>query len=783
MRALDHKLRRTVWRSKGPVTAVAVVVACGVAMFIMALTTLEALQTSRDLFYGQAGFADVFAPLKRAPERLIRSVATIPGVQVAESRVVVEATLDIPGLLEPATGRLLSLPDADAQLNTIVLRDGRLPRPGRADEALATEAFASAHRFTPGDRIHATINGHKRALTIVGVALSPEFVYSVAPGMLMPDDRRFGVLWMDRTALAAALDLQHAFNDVLVRLGPEADAAEVIRLLDRLLERHGGFGAYARKDQISHALLTGELDQLRALSKMIPPIFLGIAAFLLNVLVSRLVRTEREQVGLLKALGYGDADVFRHYLAFGSVIVAIGIVLGIASGMVLAGLMSGLYAQFYHFPEMVVRPVPWVFAAAAGIAALSGLAGAWLPARTAARLPPAEAMRPEAPASYHEVLPLIANRLSLPTRMALRNVLRFPVRSGMTVLGIALALADIVASAFAFDAVDRMIDVGFFMSQRFEVMLTYNEPQPRRIAFETVRLPGVLAAEPFRTVGVTLRHGARSERTQLTGLLDDGDLRQIVDPALRTVTLPPHGLLLSPKLAELLDAQAGDVLDVEVLEGRRRRLQLPVAGTAEEYIGTPAYLEMNELARVIGEPDTVSGAYLLIDPADSGRLYARLKNSPTVATVTVKSATVQSFRRTMAQSMDIMMTFYIGFGLIIALGVLYNSARIALAERSRDLALLRSIGFTRLEVTTILFGELAMLTLAALPLGCLLGYGWAWSIVAAFQNDMFIIPLVIERATYGIGVATVLVGLGLAGLVVYGRIGRIDLVAGLKARE
>lgn len=783
MRALDIKLKRTVWRNKGPVAAVAVVVACGVAMFIMALTTLEALQTSRDLFYERTGFADVFASLKRAPDRLIGVVAALPGVQTAESRVVVEATLDIPGLAEPATGRLLSLPDQRAQLNRVVLRDGRLPQPGRADEVVATEAFANANKFGPGDAIRATINGHKRTLRIVGVVLSPEFVYSVAPGMLMPDDRRFGVLWMEREALAAAMDLRHAFNDVMIRLSPDADSAEVLRRIDRLLERNGGFGAYARKDQISHALLAGELDQLRALSQMIPPIFLGIAAFLLNVLMSRLIRMEREQIGLLKALGYGDRAIGRHYMGFALVIVAIGIVLGIAGGMTLASLMAGLYAQFYHFPSLELRPVPWVIAAAAGIAAVAGLVGAWLPARAAARLPPAEAMRPEPPASFHEVAPLIADRLSLPTRMALRNVLRFPIRSGLTVLGIALALADIVASVFAFDSIDRMIEVGFFMSQRFEVMLTFTEPQPARIAFETARLPGVLAAEPFRSVGVTLRHGPRSERTLLTGLIADGELRRVVDPALRTIAIPPHGVLVSPKLAELLDAAPGDVLEVEVLEGKRRRLSLPIAGTAEEYIGTPAYAELSELARAIGEPDTVSGAYLLTDPKESAKLFARLKESPTVATVTVKSATVKSFRDTMAQSMDIMIFFYIGFGLIISLGVLYNSARIALAERSRDLALLRAIGFTRAEVSGVLFVELALLTIAALPLGCALGYGWAWAIVAAFKNNMFIIPLVIERATYGMGVATVLAALLLAGGVVYGRVGRIDLVSGLKAPE
>ncbi|MBW7851348.1 MAG: FtsX-like permease family protein [Rhodospirillales bacterium] len=784
MRALDRKLYRTLWQIKGQVFAVAVVVACGVAVFIMALTALRALQDSRDAFYDAGRFADVFAHLKRAPDAVARRIAEIPGVQVAETRILADAALDVPGLEEPAIGRMVSLPPAGRPiLNEVIVRRGRLPAAGSGDEVAVAEAFARAHAFSIGDRVSAILNGRKRTLTVVGIVLSPEYVYSVAPGMLMPDDRRFGVLWMDEKALAAAFDLDGAFNDILLRLRRDAAAAEVIARLDQIIEPFGGRGAYARKDQISHALLTGELDQLRALSRMIPPVFLGIAAFLLYVMVSRLVTVERQQIGLLKACGYRNGAIATHYLELTLAVLLVGIAGGIAGGLWLGRELTEIYGRFYHFPALYYRPVPWVIATASAIAVMAGAAAALAATARVARLPPATAMQPAAPPVYNDILPGLLGRLTQPSRIVIRNILRWPLRSSLTTLGIALAVATIVSSSFGFDAVERMIQISFFTAQRFDVMLTYVEPKTGAVANEVARLPGVQAVEPFRAVAVRLRHGHRAELSQITGLREDGALRRIVTADFRAVPPPRHGLLVSPKLAENLGVVPGDDVSVEIMEGRRRTLSLPIAGVVEEYLGTPAYMEIEALGRAIGEPGQVSGSFLRIDPLAEPALFARLKEIPNVATVAVKAATVRSFRDTMAESMSIMLTFYIAFGGVIGLGVLYNSARIALSERARELATLRVLGFTRFEVSYILLGELALLTIAALPLGCVLGYGWAWGIVQAFESDMFVIPLVIERATYGTAIATVLAAAVLAGFLVRRNVDRLDMVGVLKTME
>lgn len=783
MRALDRKLVRTLWRIKGQVAAIALVVACGVALFVMALTALRALQESQAAFYEDGRFGDVFAHLERAPLVLRPEIAAIPGVRTVELRVVGNATLDVPGTAEPVIGRMVSLPPGGNALNTIILRRGRVPVPGRDDEVVVSEAFATAHGFDMGDSLAAVMEGRQRALRIVGVALSPEYVYAVSPGMLMPDDRRYGILWMDAEALAAAYDLDGAFNDVTLRLDRGASVPEVLRRLDLVLERYGGLGAYAREDQVSHALLSGELDQLRAMSKMIPPVFLGIAAFLLNVMISRLIAVEREQIGLLKACGYSSGAVARHYLALTLMIVGVGTAAGVGGGLWLGGKLTELYGNFYHFPTLIYRPVPWVIATAVLIAVGAGVGGALSAALRAARLPPATAMTPAPPASYVDLLPALARRLTQPSRIVLRNIMRWPVRSALTSLGIALAMADIIASMFGFDAVDRMIDLNFFTAQRYEAQIVYTHPQAGAILHETRRLPGVLAAEPFRSVAVRLRHGHRSDRSALTGLPAHSGLRRIVDAGMRVVAPPRGGLLVSPKLAELLAVAPGDVVTVEVLEGERRTLALPVAGVVEEYLGTPAYMEIGALNRALGEGDIISGAYLLVDSAAKPALFARLKRTPRVATVSVKSAALQSFRDTMAESMYIMLFFYVGFGAAIALGVLYNSARIALSERARELATLRVLGFTRFEVTYILLGELAVLTLLALPLGAVLGYGWAWAIVSAFENDMFVIPFVIAKSTYGTAALTVLCAALFAGWLVRRQIDALDMVGVLKTRE
>lgn len=785
MKRLDLKLLRDLWTLKSQVLAIALVMASGVAMLIMSLSMVSSLQGTQQSYYDDYRFAQVFTRLKRAPDALAVRLATIPGVAQVQTRVVVDVTLDLPGMPMPAVGRLLSL-DADprAGLNRPHLRRGRFPERYALHEALVSEAFAAAHGLEPGDQLRAIINGRLQTLRLVGVAISPEYVYQLRPGEFIPDDRRFGVFWLDRLQLASAYGLQGAFNDIALTLTRDAVERDVLDALDRLTAPFGGQGAHGRSEQMSHRLLTDEFSQLRAMATIPPAIFLAVTAFLLNVVISRLVRTQREQIAVLKAFGYTTADVGLHYFKLVSVLTVIGLVLGVAAGTWLGRDMAAMYARYFRFPRLGFQLDPAVVAWSAVICTGAALVGAAAAVRRAMRLPPAEGMRPEEPAHYR---PLLIERLGwqrfvgrIP-RMILRQLERKPVSAALSVLGIALAIAIVVLGSFVRDIVDFMVDLQFYGIQRYDTSVTLVEPAASGAMAGFRQLPGVLAAEPFRSVPVRIRFGHLSRRLGLLGLPADAGLLRLLDVDWRETPLSPAGLVVSRALADLLRARPGDVVSVEVMEGQRPTMELPIVRLVEDVAGTSAYLELAVLNRLLGESGVVSGAFLRVDPAAEPGLYAALKAAPRVAVVGTKTAALAAFRELMAENLLRMRLINVIFAGIIAFGVVYNAARISLAERSRELATLRVIGFGRDEISLIFLGEIAIVTLLAIPLGLLLGYAFAALAVVALATESYRFPLVVNLSTYAFAVATVVGAALLSGLVVRRRLDRLDLLAVLKA--
>jgi putative ABC transport system permease protein len=787
LRAIDRKALRDLWHLRSQALAISLILGSGVAMYVTMRSTMESLGLTLSTYYERYRFADVFASVKRAPRSLGPRIAAIPGVSQVEMRILAEVTLDIEGLTEPASGRLVSIPErAVSHLNDLYLREGRYVEPGREGEVLVSEAFAGAHGFQPGDTVSAVINGRRRLLTMVGIALSPEFVYSVRPGDFFPDDKRFGVFWMGESALAAAYDMEGAFNDLSLSLLAGASADDVIQRLDLLIAPYGGLGAYPRADQVSNWYLSEEFEQLRANATVVPAIFLGVAAFLLNVVLARLIGTQRDQIGALKAFGYSHWQIGLHYLKMVMLVAVIGMLLGTWAGASLGKGMTVMYQRFYRFPVLAFELSGRVALEACAISLAAAILGALGAVRRAVRLPAAEAMRPEAPARYQatflERLGL-KRFLSQPGRMILRQLERRPVRSLLAALGIALSAAIMVAGRFSLDSIDYIIDFQFHAAQREDVSVGFIEAKPARALHEAEHLPGVRRAEPFRAVAARLRHGHRSRRVAITGLSSDADLHRVLDRSWKRIALPAEGLVLSDKLAEILEVRRGETLSVELLEGKRDVREVAVAGIVEEFLGTSAYMELNALNRLMGEAPRVSGAFLMVDDNDLDALHKRLKKTPAVAGVLIRRAALASFEETIAENLAIFTAFNILFAGVIAFGVVYNSARIALSERGRELATLRVLGLTRAEISYILLGELAALTAIGVPVGLVLGYLLASWAVAAFETELYRFPLIIDSATYGFAAATVLVSAVVSGLIVRRRLDRLDLVAVLKSRE
>jgi putative ABC transport system permease protein len=784
VKALHHKLWRDFWQLRGQSLAIAMVVMGGIATMVMAMSNHQALSDTRTRFYEQHRFADVFGSLERAPLALLEEITALPGVERAEGRIVVGVSLDMPGYNEAVTAQVVSLPDGQESLNQLFLRTGELPR--QPSEVVVGEAFAEAHGLNPGDKLTAIVNGRRQALTVSGIGLSPEFIYQIRPGDVFPDFARFTILWMPREALATAFDLDGAFNDLVMSLMPGASTAGVIDDVDRLLAPYGGRGAYGRDLQMSHRFLSEELTQLQTMTRLFSTIFLGVSAFLLNVVIGRLIGTQREQIAVLKAFGYTRWEVGLHYTQLVLMMVGVGVLPGVALGAWMGHGMAHLYMTFYRFPFLEWSVSPTIWALSIGFALLAAAMGTVGGLRRVFMLAPAEAMRPEAPMVFRRTL---SERMGLghwfdpAAMMVARNLERRPLRSLLSVTGIGLAAGILVMSRLQSSAIDEMVSVQFGLAQRDDLSATFAQPTHWRAVDELAAVPGVLAVEGYRSAPIRLRNGHRQYTTSLQGLDPEGQLKRVLDADLHQVKPPQQGLMLTDYLAEMLHLRPGDKVEVDFLDGRRETLRLPVASTVKEYLGVGAYARRGWINGLREEGDLVSGAWLSVDAAHKADVLAALRERPRVAGVTDRAAAIRSFYDTMAESI-LTFTLIITFmAASIAIGVVYNAARITLAERARDLASLRILGYTRAEVRNLLLGELATLGLLALLPGFALGYGMSALLVAGFQSDLYRIPLVVKPQAFAFAGAVMLAAAALAAWLVARRLRRLDLVAVLKTRE
>jgi putative ABC transport system permease protein len=788
MRALDRKVVRDLWHLRGQVVAIGMVVAAGIAALIMSLSTLEALDETTAAYYERYRFGDVFALVKRAPQSVAPRIAALPGVRTVQTRVLRYATLDIEGFVEPVMGQLVSVPAGRQPiLNQLALRSGRLPESSSKVEVVLNEPFAEAHGLVAGDRIVAIINGNRRELRIVGTALSPEFVYALGPGALMPDDQRFGILWMEHDALAAAYDLKGAFNSVSLDLERSANNDQVMQQLDLILERYGGIGATAREDQLSNWFVMNEMKQLKTMSKILPTIFLVVSAFLTNMVLGRLVATERGQIGLMKAFGYSRVEVGLHYAKFVIGIVVVGSLMGIAAGTWLGRINTEMYADLFRFPLLLYRPSTSAMTIAVSVSLASALLGAAGAVRSAASLPPAQAMNPPAPAVFRRIRlwdTRAARWLDQGSRIILRNVLRSPRRSLLTMLGVAASVGLLVLAIQWNDSLDYLGESYFYHAQHQDASVGLIEPQSEAILHDFSHLPGVLAVEPLRIAGADFSFGTSTHRGSITGVKSDAWLQPIFDDATATVVpAPPGGLVLGTVLAQKLGVGVGDRVWVEVLEGRRPEVRLQVVGLVETFIAMPAFMNIDALNRLLKEAPSTEYVSLLIDEHEESALYARLKELPLVSAVMLRQAAIDSYYDTLVENIMVFITLFSALACALGFGVAYNSARIALSERGRELATLRVLGFSRGEISYILLGETGLLIAIALPFGCVLGRGLSELMAASFNTELFRIPLTIEPSTYGLSAVIAIAAALVSALVVRHRLDHLDLIAVLKTRE
>ena len=781
---LARKTLRDLGQMWAQVLTMALVVAAGVSVLIASLGAYRSLRDARDRFYRESRFADAFTFFKRAPRTLLDELNTIDGVTFSEGRIVYEAPLELAGG-EPAMGRFVSLPDQGSLvLNRVYVRRGRLPESYRADEVFVNETFAEANALNPGDSVTAILNGRRREFRIVGTGLSPEFVYAFGAQSPLPDFKHNAICWIPESVLAAAVDMEGAINSAVFTLSHGGSERTVLRRIDETTEAYGGLDSFGRDRQTSNMFLRDDINQMRALAIMIPGIFLGVAAFLLHVVINRLVARQRGQVATLKALGYRNGSIAVHYLVLVNVIALAGALPAIATGIWMGGAMTGLYRIYYRFPVLEYETtLPLVIGGLlSAVAAATG--GALLAVRRAVTLAPAEAMRPPSPPVFRRgLLEVLLERLPLVTRMMIRNLTRKPISAALGVIGIAFSVQILVIGFFWDDAMDYMMQMQFRYVQREDLIVNFENPVPRRALSEIQAEQGVIYAEGYRTVPVRLRFAHRHKDAVFQAFPFDARLRRIIDDQGRRVQLPPAGLLLGRRLAEQLGIRPGQELEVELLEADRRRFVIALTGTVQELLGSGAYMDLGDLMQVLGEQTAFTSVALSAEANQMDRIERELIQRPRVASVTPRDRAISTFEQTSSELITIYAAILVGFAGVIAFGVIYNTAMVSLSERAWELGSLRVLGFTRQEVFWMLTGELILQMIPGLPLGCLFGYGLAYLSLQSIEVEGFDIPLIIEPASFMYAMLIVVVAGIFSAFAIRRKINRLDMLSTLKVRE
>jgi putative ABC transport system permease protein len=764
---------------------ITLVVACAVASYVSISGTWDSLYGSRDSYYATSRFGDVFARLRRAPRSVAQGLASVPGVGAVYAYLEEPIRVPMPALREPAVGRLVSIPSHGRPgLNDVHLLSGRMPVAGAAREAVLLSTFANAHKVRPGDELTFVANSREVRVRVVGTALSPEYILPGMPGG-MTDDSSFAVVWIPEPAAEALLDMGGSFNALALTVLHGASTEGAIAAVDAALTPYGGFGAHDRDGQLSHAVVEGELRQLEGMATVVPVIFLCVAAFLLNVVISRVVRLEREQIAVLKAVGYSNTQLAVHYLAFVIAIAGVGALGGLAVGQWLGDGLVALYGKTFRFPVLAYSMSARHVVIAFGTSALSAITGALFTLRSVVSLPPAEAMRPPSPPTYRRS---VLERLRLHRilgqswRMILRDLERHPWRMVFSALGIAFSIGILITGRFSYDSIDEILAIHYGMAQRGDVQVSFAAARPISALRELEHIPGVIAVEGTRSVPVRIRAGSRHRNVVLMGRPDGASLRQLVEWPRRVVPMPLDGVVLTEKLAEILAVKPGDKVTVEFLEGTRTTHAFTVAGTAREVFGLFAHTRLSVLDGALSEETLVTQAEIAVAGGYLDAVSSRIGAMPGVATVSTRRSALERFEKQTGENMRTMTLVVVIFAAVIAFGVVYNNARVSLSTKSRDLASLRVLGFTRGEISGILLGELFVQSAVGVLPGLWIGNRLAHAIASMTNPEAFRFPVVIYPRTYAFAVVVAAVAATLSALLVRRRIDHLDLIGVLKTR-
>lgn len=781
MKKLNLKLIRDIQNIKSQFITVGLVISSGILYMVGSLISYETLLSARDKFYTKQNLANAFHYSQSAPRTILKNIHNLPGIVHIEDRLSEEVSVDFKGEKYPTTANLLSITNI---LNRVYITKGKIPV--RSDEIAINQAFAIANQLDVGSNITVIISGKKNIMNISGIALSPEFVYIYRPGSLLPDDKHYGIFWMDKKAMESITNKEGSFNHLLFEFSfsKESQRIQTWNKIKEILKPYGSLGVQSIDRLPSYSLLNDEFKQLRSTALFLPIVFLSVAAFLLHIVMSRLIAKEREQIATLKAIGLNTLEIGIHYFKLTSIISLSGTIVGLTAGFYLGDFFTDLYGEYFKFPELVTRVPLWIVFLGLLIGFFSGVIGFWFSFKKINLLEPATAMRPPMPDNYQSSLLELWFSIKNPRWiMLMRNLLKNPLRTSLIVIGLSFSVMIMILGTFMKDTISYMMELQFETIQRETLSLSFTVPLNDSILNEISNKKGVLKTEGSRIVPIRIHHSNRFKESTIQGLDNMSELRRVLNENNQSIDIPKDGLLLNKDVAKDLNVKLGDMVFIEVLDGKQNEFSIPVAGLVKEILGQGIYLERKSLNRYLGEGYLINQVYILTDSGNEKKLIEYWKDVPNVSGMSSKTQLVEMFAEILERTMQATSVFILIFTGIIAIGVIYNTAMITLSERLYELGSLRILGFRVDEIFSILAWELFLQILLAIPLGCYLGYELSNAMLTMNDTEGFKLPSVVRPSTYSTAIFFTFLISGISFAIVYRRLKNMDLLSVLKVRE
>ena len=788
---LNKKLRRDILNSKGMLIAVVAIIAVGVSFLVGMYGTFNNLTNAKTSYYSKCNIADFWIELKKAPNSTIEKITAINGVSSVRERILFPIVVDLEGVETPLSGTVISMPQERAKvINDIVMLKGTYFTEDKKNEVIVSKEFAKKRNIVPGSFIHLIMNGQRKKLFVVGVGISSEYVYMVPPGSIVPNPAEYGVFWIKQDYAEDTFGFSGAYNNLVGLLSPEAQKHPefILEEITDKLKPYGVFTNYDLKNQPSNMELVAELGGLRIFAILLPILFLGVAALILNVVMLRTTEQQRVIIGTLKALGVSNREIFWFFIKYSLTVGITGGVIGCFLGYWFAAFMTNLYQKFYTFPELNNLFYPSIMLIALVISIIFAILGSLRGVKGMVKLNPAEAMHPPPPQTGGKILferwIWLWSRLDFRWQIVLRSIFR---NKGRTIIGVLCAA---MGAALVFMALAMSDSIGYMVSFQFnnvihsDYTLNIRDEVNYGALYEVKRLPGITHAEPELIVPCNFINGPYHKKGVITGLIENPKLITPCNINGVQVKIPSTGLLMNERLAKILHLKVGDMVEFIPVKGLKQTHKVPIANIINSTFGLSVYADFKYLNHLISEESAISVIQLKGTQTRQQKraLLTQVKKYPKLASLSDIKNDEKLMKTSFVQNMNTMVYTMIIFAAVIFLGSILNSSLISISERQMEIATFRVLGYSPIEIGKIFLRETLIVNITGAVIGIPFGYLLNYWTSLMYQNNMFSMPCYVTFSSYVWTMVLALIFIFIAYIITQRTINRMNWLDSLNVK-